>query len=164
MVPSNRRNGKFENRGSGMLISLALDCTKKHTVVMPDIDFANSSESDSDNKLSEKDNLMLDLLCSFDFIYCLCVAVSGNGSGGAYPSCVAFSEKRISPVILKVFGDRSDVRRLLFPKKTDSEIAEGLRQVYQLIGSEAMHASQYVWGFDETGLINRFLSEYPSEA
>ena len=157
------QNGEFEHRGSGMLISLALDHTKKHTIVMPDIDFANSSESGSDSELSEKDNLMLDLLCSFDFIYCLCVAVSGNGFGGAYPSCVAFSEERVSSAVLKIFEKRDNVRRSLFPEKTDSEIADGLRQVYQLIGNEAMHASQHVWGFDETGLIARFLDEHSSQ-
>lgn len=157
------RNGAFEDKGSGMLISLTLDQVKKHPMIMPDIDLASSTKAEGCADVSEKDGLMLDLLCSFDFIYCLCVAIVGEGSGGAYPSCVAFSEKRVSSVVAKIFGDRDDVRRSLFPGKTDGEIAAGLQQVYQLIGNEAMRASRYVWGFDETGLIGKFLRDHSSQ-
>lgn len=158
------RNGEFGDRGSGALISLVLDHMKKHPSIMPDIDFAGSTEVNPDGGMSEKDDMVLDLLCSFDFAYCLCVEISGDGSGGAYPSCVAFSEKRIASVVAKIFGNRDDVRRSLFPGKTDAEIADGLRRVYQLIGNEAMHASNYAWGFDGTGLIGRFLKDRPSSA
>ena len=156
------RNGAFEDKESGTLISLALDQIKKHPTIMPEIDLARSAKAEADGDMSEEDDLILDLLCSFDFIYCLCVAIVGKGSGGAYPSCVAFSEKRISSVVSNIFGDRDNVRKSLFPGKTDDEIADGLRQVYQLIGNEAMRASRYVWGFDETGLIGKFLRNHPS--
>lgn len=154
------RNGGFEKRGAGMLISLALDRAKDNVAIIPDIDFVNSAESESSKGMSDAESLMLDLLCSFDFIYCLCVTICGNGFGGAYPSCVAFSEKRVNLAIVKIFGDCDNVRKALFPGKTDVEIADGLREVYKIIGNEAMCASRYAWGFDETGLIRKFLQEH----
>lgn len=154
------QNGSFGDKGSGMLISLALNHAKRHPIVMPDIDLSISASSDTESELSDADNLLLDLLCSFDFIYCLCVTISGDGFGGAYPSCSAFSERRIKSVLPKIFGDRHEVRRALFPGKTDDAIADGLQKVYKLISEESMRKERSIWGFDTTGIISQFLSKH----
>lgn len=149
--------GKFRNDTSTMMISVALDNIKRHVCIMPGFDFKTTDGEENAGKLTEAEDSVLNLLCSFDFLYCLCVFVAGVGEAGAYPACVGYEQKRISRVIVKMFGKDDRVRRELLPGYSDTEIANGLRELYRLISNEAMHSSRFVWGLDPTGLIGPFL-------
>lgn len=156
--------GKFRNDTSTMMISVALDHIKRHTSIIPEYDFTMNGEEERAGTLTEKDESVLNLLCSFDFLYCLCVFVAGEGHAGAYPACIGYEQKRISHVVIKMFGKDDSARRALLPGSSDERIAEGLRELYRLISNEALNNSRFVWGFDPTGLIGSFLkANAPSE-
>ena len=154
--------GKFKDNSSTMMISVALDHIKRHKSIIPEYDFDEEAREDQIGKLTEKEDSVLDLLCSFDFLYCLCVFVAGEGQAGAYAACVGYEQKRINPVIVKMFGRDDRARRDLLPGHTDSEIANGFRELYRLMCNEAMGKSRYVWGFDQTGVIGPFLEANPA--
>lgn len=149
--------GKFRNDTSTMMISVALDHIKRHVCIMPEFSFTATNGGEKAGRLTEEEDLVLNLLCSFDFLYCLCVFVAGDGEAGAYPACIGYEQKRISRVVIKMFGKDDSARRALLPGYSDAEIANGLRELYRLISNEAMHSSRFVWGFDPTGLIGPFL-------
>lgn len=151
------RAGEFPNDTSTMLISVALDHIKQHSCIMPAFGFTAMDNKDSDGRLTQGEESILNLLCSFDFLYCLCVFVAGDGQGSAYPSCIGYEQKRISRVVVKIFGKDDRARRALLPDYSDVEIASGLRELYKLASSEAMRSSRFVWGLDPTGLIGPFL-------
>ncbi len=156
--------GKFRNDTSTMMISVALDHIKRHPSIIPEYDFTMSDEEERAGTLTEKDESVLNLLCSFDFLYCLCVFVAGEGRAGAYPACIGYEQKRISHVVIKMLGKDDSARRALLPGYSDKRIAEGLRELYRLISNEALSNSRFVWGFDPTGLIGPFLkANAPSE-
>ncbi len=145
--------GKFKGDTSTMMISAALDHIKRNKAIMPDFNFDDEPSEGQAGSLTEKEESVLNLLCCFDFLYCLCVFVAGEGQAGAYPACIGYEQKRINPVVMKVFGKDDRVRRTLLPGFTDSEIGNGFRELYHLMSREAMRSSRYVWGFDSTGVI-----------
>ena len=151
------RAGMFRNDTSTMLISAVLEHIKQHGCIISTFGFTVTNRKENDGKLTKEEELILDLLCSFDFLYCLCVLVAGKDQGGAYPSCVGYEQKRINHIIVKLFGKDSKARRALLPDYSDAEIARGLHELYRLISDEAMHSSRFVWGFDPTGFIEPFL-------
>ncbi len=151
------RAGEFRNDTSTMLISVTLDHIKRHNRIMPAFDFTSADSKDTDGRLTKEEESVLNLLCSFDFLYCLCVLVAGDGQGGAYPACVGYEQKRISHVVVRMFGKDDRARRALLPNYRDTEIASGLRELYKLISNEAMRSSRFFWGLDPTGLIGPFL-------
>ena len=151
------RYGLFDERGSGMLISAALERAKEHPIAMPDFDLA-----EADGKKGHDEQRAIDYLCSFDFLYCLCVFTAGDGVADAYPCCCVFSEDRIRKVVAKIFGGDSSARKALLPNSTDDEIADGLRNLYQIISNESGRASNYFWGLDPTKLLSSFLDKHPS--
>lgn len=149
--------GKFRNDTSTMMISVALDHIKRHACIMPGFNFTVNKGEENAGRLTEEEESVLNLLCSFDFLYCLCVFVAGDGKAEAYPACVGYEQKRISCVVMKMFGKDDRTRRALLPGYSDAEIASGLRELYGLISNEALSSSRFVWGFDPTGLIGPFL-------
>lgn len=154
--------GKFKDDTSTMMISMALDDIKRHEAIIPEYSFNGNADGTRSGTLTEKEESVLDLLCSFDFLYCLCVFVAGDGNAGAYPACIGYEQKRINSVIVKVFGRDGRVRRALLPGYSDSEIANGFRELYRIMSNGAMGRSHYVWGFDQTGVIKPFLEANPS--
>lgn len=151
-------SGRYGKNGAGTLISCVLDHVTRHARLLPDYDIGERTD---DGKLSDAEEAMLDLLCCFDFLYCLCVFTMAGDNNGAYPSCVDFSESRIRPVVVKVYGSDDSVRKALLPGKGDQDIADATRALYYLISNEAMSGSKFVWGFDSTGLIRSFLDTNP---
>ena len=151
------RAGLFEGAGSGMMISVALQNATQHPIVAPDCGLGSGDDDSAGDRY-------LDLLCSFDFLYCLCVFVAGVGTGLAYPACCAYSEKRIVNVISRIFGSDDRPRRELLPNSDDDKIALGLRALYKLAGEEALrNDSQFYWGFDPSRALSRFLTEHPEK-
>lgn len=151
------RAGLFKDADSGMMISVALENATKHPIVAPDCGL------DSENGDLGRDRY-LDLLCSFDFLYCLCVFVSGVGTGLAYPACCAYSENRIAGVVSRFFGNDQGPRRELLPDADDDKVALGLRALYKLAGEEALrNDGRFYWGFDPTRALSHFLNEHPEK-
>lgn len=153
------RAGLFNDKGSGMMISIALENACRHPFVAPDC------KLEADEVSGDAKEAYLDLLCSFDFLYCLCVYVAGVGSGLAYPACISYSEKRIAGVVSQILGSNEKLRRALLPDDDDASIARGLRSLYKRAGQEASRGrSEYFWGFDPTRVLSRFLDKHPSQA
>lgn len=149
--------GRFRNDTSTMMISVALDHIKRHASIIPEYSFTNDTAEGHGGTLTEEDESVLNLLCSFDFLYCLCVFVAGEGQAGAYPACVGYEQQRISYVVIKMFGKDDSARRALLPGYSDEKIAEGMRELYRLMSNEAWGSSKFVWELDLTGLIGPFL-------
>jgi len=155
------RAGKFKDDTSTMMISIALDNIKQHAPIIPEYCFDVEDDSSQAGRLTDKEERVLELLCSFDFLYCLCVFVAGDGHAGAYPACVGYEQKRISSVTVKMFGRDERARRALLPDYSDAEIANGLRELLYLMNNEALNKSRYAWAFDPTCLIGPFLEANP---
>lgn len=149
--------GKFKGNTSTMMISVALDDIRHNKAIIPEFSFDDEPSEAQSGTLTEKEESVLNLLCCFDFLYCLCVYVAGKGEAGAYPACVGYEQKRINSVIVKMFGKDDRARRELLPGYNDAEIASGFGELYRVISHEAMGSSRYVWGFDQTGVIGPFL-------
>lgn len=160
-VTVSREHGFKGNESAGALISTVLDDIRKHPSLTPDYQDERATDTVNDNQLSDKDDSILDLLCSFDFLYCLCVYVAGSGDGGAFPACIAFSERRVANVSALVFGPNDKARRCLLPHFDDSAIANGLRHLLGEIHSSNTSAKYHFWGFDYSGSVNSFLRANP---
>lgn len=156
------RAGKFKNNTSTMMISVALDQIKQHMAIIPEYCFEPEDEDKQTGGLTEKEEMVLNLLCSFDLLYCLCVFVAGDGHAGAYPACIGYEQKRISFVVVKILGKDDKTRRTLLPGYSDAEIADGFRELYRLMSNEALGKSRHVWEFDLTGAIGPFLEANPT--
>lgn len=150
--------GLFNGNSSGMVISAALDNATKHVIVAPDCGLGPNDES------AEAREAYLNQLCSFDFLYCLCVFVAGVGSGLAYPACSAFEGKRVAGTLALVFGSNEKPRRLLLPEDDDESIARGLRALVDVAKNEAMrNGGTFFWGFDPAKVLGMFLDEHPAQ-
>lgn len=150
--------GLFNEAGSGMMITVALDNATNHPIVAPDCGLKMSSDASAHERY-------LDLLCSFDFLYCLCVFVAGVGTGLAYPACCFYSEKRISNVVSQILGGSPRARRELLPDDDDDKIAMCLRELYRLASNESLQKeSKYYWGFDPSRVLRKFLQDHPEQS
>lgn len=154
--------GKFKKDTSAMMISIALDHIKHHEAIIPEYAFGDKQNDSPSGALAEKEESVLNLLCSFDFLYCLCVYVAGEGQAGAYPACTGYEQKRINSVVVKVFGKDARVRKALLPGYSDLEIANGFRELCGIMSNEALWKGNYTWSFDQTGAIRPFLDANPA--
>lgn len=150
--------GLFNEAGSGMMITVALDNATNHPIVAPNCGLNMASDASAHERY-------LDLLCSFDFLYCLCVFVAGVGTGLAYPACCFYSEKRISNVASQILGGDPKARRELLPDDDDDKIAMCLRELYRLASNESLQKdSKFYWGFDPSRVLRKFLQDYPEQS
>ena len=150
--------GLFNEAGSGMMITVALDNATNHPIVAPDCGLNMGSDASAHERY-------LDLLCSFDFLYCLCVFVAGVGTGLAYPACCFYSEKRISNVASQILGGDPKARRELLPDDDDDKIAMCLRELYRLASNESLQKdSKFYWGFDPSRVLRKFLQDHPEQS
>ena len=150
--------GLFNEAGSGMMITVALDNATNHPIVAPDCGLNMGSDASAHERY-------LDLLCSFDFLYCLCVFVAGVGTGLAYPACCFYSENRISNVASQILGGDPKARRELLPDDDDGKIAMCLRELYRLASNESLQKdSKFFWGFDPSRVLRKFLQNHPEQS
>lgn len=151
--------GLFNEAGSGMMITVALDNATNHPIVAPDCGLNMGSDASAHERY-------LDLLCSFDFLYCLFVFVAGVGTGLAYPACCFYSEKRISNVASQILGGDPKARRELLPNDDDDDkIAMCLRELYRLASNESLQKdSKFYWGFDPSRVLRKFLQDHPEQS
>lgn len=130
----------------GWLISGALKDIRSHPkLLLPGIAPCSENASEGDG-LTKTDSTVLDLLCSFDFLYCVCVFAVRDGHGGAYPSCSMYSEKRIGVIAAAVFGENDTPRHQLLPDKSDAQIARSVREVLDIAHKGASSPKQLTWG------------------
>ena len=145
----------FDKDQPGMMISQACSRMCERPLLVPAIEQQKSANNQSE--------LLLNLLCSFDFLYCLVVFVAGDGKGDAYPACVAFSQNRISGTLAVVFGKNDRVRRSLLPNNTDIEIANGLIELCKLIQTQSMQASRFWWNLDLDMSVTTFVASHTAD-
>lgn len=148
--------GLFPERHGGMMISLALNEIKDHPCLRPD-----AVQDDEDNEHWEQiQDSLLDSLCQFDFLYCLCVyAVTGGKYAGAYPACIYYKDIRIRPAINAVFGTDDEMRKALLPNSSDNEIAKGMQTLWRLMLQESMQYGNFFSGFDTMDNIQNYIDE-----
>lgn len=153
------RAGLFKEQQYGMMISCALEDMKEHKSLCPDYDFESIGESGCALTWEEASEEVLDSLCSFDFLYCVCVYAEGDGQGEAYPACVAFNERRVSRIIAKLYGKSESMRRELLTKSDDRLLAQATSSLWEVIYHQASQSGQWSWHFETTGMINAFLEK-----
>lgn len=114
---------------NGLLISATLDKIKNDPLLRPD--------SPIDCVWEDVEESYLISLCSFDYLYCACVYVEGEGGGGAYPCCAAYFPRRTSNVMIDMFTNASGMRDKLFTKPFTKECFESLRVLFGDIKRES---------------------------
>ena len=142
------RSNLLGGENSDNLISVALERLSTRHIILPNLSFAHSK---NDGALSSSDERALDLLCSFDYLFCLCVEISGDGRGSAYPACCVYNDSRVEQAVIAAFGPDQPIRDALFPDKTVEQIAAGAMEVTRRIENQAMQYGR-LWGDDRTGL------------
>lgn len=143
----------YPKNGSGMMISVCLDEIKNHKLLRPDC--IGIETVDQWEKVND---YVLDSLCSFDILYCLCVYVAGDGRAGAYPACIYYQQKRVSLVLERLFAKDDSMRRELLPNASDQEIATGYAELRKIMSTEGGGRG---WHFlyDLSVNIERFMNE-----
>lgn len=154
---------RSDDQGASQLISLALQHIRSHPILLPAL-YDVSDVNSAGGELDERENEILDSLCSFDFLYNVCMFATAQKDQDeqafgyqSYPACVGFSEGRIRPALARVFGGDEGPRRELLPGLSDREIAQALQSLYALIDRQARVVGKFVWGFDPNAMIGPFL-------
>ena len=153
------RAGLFKEQQYGMMISYALDDTKEHRSLCPDYDFENIGETGQALAWDDVSEEILDSLCCFDFLYCVCVYAEGEGQGEAYPACVAFNERRVSRVVAKLYGKNDAMRRELLTQSDDGNLAQATSRLWEVIHQQSTQSGQWSWHFESSGTIDAFLEK-----
>ena len=152
------RAGLFKEDRFGMMISAALSDMRSHPALRPDVDEAEDPEDESAEWDAINEN-MLDSLCCFDFLYCVCVYAEGKGHGEAYPACIAFDETRVARLIARLLGQDDSMRRELLPNVDDCDLAKAIKALWDVISHQSFESGQWSWRFERTGAVERFLSD-----
>ncbi|MBQ9003872.1 MAG: hypothetical protein IJ087_18655 [Eggerthellaceae bacterium] len=150
---------QFGEHEHGMAISTALAEIREHPILRPDLPGDCDPEGDDDAKRVY--DHVLNSLCGFDYLYCVCVYAAGEGAAGAYPACIYFKPERVNTAIAGVFGNGGKGVHELLPDTDDEDIADGLRKFLGLVASEAMSHSPWVW-YDSSGYVSQFLDAHPA--
>jgi len=130
-----------EDAGPGMMISLARALMQREAPLRPDV----SDRSLSDPQHLDERDVLLNSLCQFDLLYCVVVAVEGKDHSQGYPACSAFREERILP-IASLVSRSPEVRRELMPTAMDTEIAQGISDVFESARRESFQNGSGWWG------------------
>ena len=149
---NNSRARNIDSDPSGTLISLSLERMRQDQTLHPDV--VGSWDEESGQEIRD---LLLSSLCSFDYLYCVCVYAEGEGMGEAYPGCVVYRSRRIQEVIDLLVSPDEGMRRSLLKKADDSRLAAALSILTKLIRDEAMSHGYILYDCDPTGSIDRFI-------
>ena len=152
---NNSRARTIDSETSGSLISKALERMREGQALRPDV--LGTWEGDDESPARE---LLLNSLCSFDYLYCVVVYTEGKGHGEAYPGCVLYKRQRIQQVIDALVSSDDSMRRRLLRDSDDEQLACGLRNLAELMRNEAMSHSLWLYDLDPTGSINSFIAQY----
>ena len=154
---------RSDDKGASQLISLALLHIKGHPVVMPILDLQDQDSVERAGADGFED-LILNSLCSFDFLYNVCMFATSESNEvilcQSYPACIGFSEDRIRAAMMTVFGDYEEPRRMLLPGLSDSEIARAVKSAYTFAAKQSEHSGRLLWGLGLSSTIGRFLGAH----
>lgn len=158
-VNASRRKAFAENE-MGMLISRASKLMSEHIFLCPDI--VTQNEDEPENNTNTTSEAILNSLCGFDMLFCICVNAMGEGHGGAYPSCALFKDERVTPVIRVLLANDDKARKQLLPDCTNEDIANAFHVFWTQATQQSM-CGNWLWGFDKTGLIQPYFDKYLDE-
>lgn len=113
-----------ESLKGGNLIAYSSELLLEYPELRPDVQLAENSD------FSEA---FLDSLCQFDFLWCclsLASVAEGSVSAAFYPSCSAYHQHRVMPVVHKI-GASPESRRAVFGEIADQDIADAIISVIE---------------------------------
>ncbi|CAM4228866.1 Divergent AAA domain protein [Mycobacterium basiliense] len=150
-VAASRANLTKERHG--FLISAARELIVEHPAMRPDLTAADATfESDVTT-----DDLLLNSLCQFDFAYCIIVLAKGTAHGEAWPSSVAFDERRVTPMARRIV-EETDIRNRMIPETSNADIAHAIRETYDRAIGESLKYGGW-WGGPPPS-IQHFIDQY----
>ncbi|WP_309075478.1 ATP-binding protein [Paenarthrobacter sp.] len=130
-----------ESGKGGNLIAFSAELLLEHPELRPDIQLPDTADSVEE---------FLDSLCQFDFLWCcLSLAAVGDGSSSAafYPSCAAYHQHRVEPVIQRFEGDQ-DVRAAVFGDLPNHQIADAVLRVIEMAENQSWNYGGFWRGGD----------------
>lgn len=136
----------------GLLITAALERIRTNVLLRPD--------SPPDSDWSQIEDMYLDSLCSFDFLYCACVFMEGEGGGQAYPGCSRFYGKRTRGVLVDMLTNTGGMRDRLLTKPITSESVEALKELFGRMQREALRYNGWFADGMMSDAFDRFLQEF----
>jgi hypothetical protein len=127
-----------ETEKGGNLIAMSAALLRHSPDLRPDM------LSDVDG---ESDDLILDSLCQFDFLWC-CLSLATNedasSSAAYYPSCAAYHQPRITPA-LHTLETKPEARKEIFGDISDQKIADSILEVIEMAKGQSWNYGGW-WG------------------
>ncbi|MCS3494528.1 hypothetical protein M2368_003560 [Arthrobacter sp. JUb119] len=137
------RANLFDNDKAGVgMISAARQILVNTPQLSPDY---MPKEASVEDQLVSIPDALLDSLLQFDFLWC-CIALNenpGNGHYEFYPSCAAYRQDRIQPILEKLDGEDDTFRTQIFGDNSDEQIAGVISEVYDLARKQSFNYGGY---------------------
>jgi hypothetical protein len=127
-----------ETEKGGNLIALTAALLRHSPDLRPDMQVANGGESDE---------VFLDALCQFDFLWCclaLASAEDASSSAAYYPSCAAYHQHRIMPA-LQMIDNKPEIRAEIFGDVSNQRIADSILEVVEMAKGQSWNYGGW-WG------------------
>jgi hypothetical protein len=125
--------GSGDSTRGGGIIALSSDILTKNTELRPDFTGDEGHEAMGD--------ALLGSLCQFDLLWC-CLSLSASerkSTAAFYPSCAAYHQHRVMPIVATVDGD-AEARQAVFGNIDEETVATSIVQVLE-------SAREQSWGF-----------------
>ncbi|ALG27817.1 hypothetical protein AOZ07_01575 [Glutamicibacter halophytocola] len=145
-----------DKAGVGM-ISAARQIIANTPHLSPDYTFEETTEETQPASIPD---VLLDSLLQFDFLWC-CMALNenpGNGHYEFYPSCAAYPQNRIQPIIEKL-DNEGTFRAQIFGSSSDEQIAGVISEVYDLARKQSFNYGGY-WPSSDRLLSSGFIRSH----
>ncbi|MFJ2146940.1 helix-turn-helix domain-containing protein [Glutamicibacter sp. NPDC087831] len=155
----------FENDKAGVgMISAARQIIANTPHLSPDYTFKEATEETQPTSIPD---VLLESLLQFDFLWC-CIALNenpGNGHYEFYPSCAAYHQNRIQPIIEKLDDNEGTFRSQIFGSSSDEQIAGVISEVYDFARKQSFDYGRYWPSSDRlpsSGFIRSHAKQKPS--
>jgi hypothetical protein len=120
------------------LIAMSAALLRHSPDLRPDMQIADDGESDE---------IFLDSLCQFDFLWC-CLSLASNedesSSAAYYPSCAAYHQHRIMPA-LQTIENKPEIRAEIFGDISNQRIADSILEVVDMAKGQSWNYGGW-WG------------------
>ncbi|WP_121866251.1 helix-turn-helix domain-containing protein [Glutamicibacter nicotianae] len=137
------RANLFGNDKAGVgMISAARHILVTTPLLSPDCTFKHATE---ETRPASIPDVLLHSLLQFDFLWC-CIALNENPGGGHteyYPSCAAYHQDSIQPILEKLDDEDGTFRTQVFGSSPDNQIAGVIREVYDFARSQSFQYGVY---------------------
>ncbi|MCM0616554.1 ATP-binding protein [Paenarthrobacter sp. TYUT067] len=144
-----------ESGSGGNLIAFSAELLLENPELRPDIPL---------DAISESSDAFVDSLCQFDFLWCcLSLAAVGDASASAafYPSCAAYHQHRVMPVIQKLEND-AEIRGAVFGGIKDHQIANAILGVMEMAHKQSWNYGGW-WSRTEDLSPNGWIRQQATE-